>query len=478
MSTFSGLSTALSSLMAQRKALDVAGQNVANANTPGYTRQRAEMQSISATSGTALFSTPARTGNGVGVVDVSRLSDQFLDARLRSQTSQAAYTASVATTYARVESVVTEPSSTGVAAGLQAYWSAWQDVANAPDSAASRTALLGSGGTLATRIGDTYRALETQWDQARTDATALIAETGAAATSIADLNQQIRGVLTAGGSANELMDQRDLLITRLSGLVGATARPQEDGTVTVLVAGNPIVEGDRATAVALSGSAVMADAIAEPGPTPDAVRLSWANGTPLVLTGGSVAGVVASLQPASVGGSLASSVAAVNDLATQIATTVNAVHSGGTTLAAPPNDTGVDFFTVTAGMPPALGLRVAISDPDMVAAANGTAGAWDGSVADAISQLGAGTGSPDAAWRAFVVDVGVATAAASGRARVTESSRATAESLQLAQTSVDIDEELTSMLAYQRAYEGAARVVTAIDQMLDTLINRTGVVGR
>ena len=100
-------------------------------------------------------------------------------------------------------------------------------------------------------------------------------------------------------------------------------------------------------------------------------------------------------------------------------------------------------------------------------------------VADRIAQVANDdAASPDAVWRAFVVDLGVRTRAAEQRAVVGAAARATAEGLQLANASVDLDEETITMLAHQRAYEGAARVLTAIDEMLDVLINRTGVVGR
>lgn len=478
MSSFSGLSTAYSSLVAQRQALEVSAQNVANANTVGYTRQRADLQSLSTASTTALFSTSSGTGNGVSVVGFARLSDQFLDARMRTQTGQAAHTDALATTLSRLETVLTEPSDTGVAATLQEFWDAWQDVSNAPDSTAARTALLGTSRGLVTQIGDTYRSLESQWDQARAEATALVTEVNSAAKGIAELNAQIRSVLASGGSANELMDQRDLLATELAATVGATVRPQTDGTLTVMVAGNPLVQGDKATAVQISGSHAMAGAIAEPAPSADAVALSWADGTPLVLTDGALAGVVTSLQGSSLGGSIAHAVDQVNALAEHVASSVNAVHAAGTTLAAPPSDTGVDFFSFTPGVASALGLTVAITDPDHVAAGNGVGGALDGSVADAISQIGATATGPDATWRAFIVDLGVTSASAKRSAQVAESARATAASLHLSNASVDVDEEMTNMLAYQRAYEGAARVMTAIDEMLDTLINRTGVVGR
>ena len=479
MSTFSGLSTALSSLVAQRQALEVAGQNVANANTVGYTRQRADMQSVDSASVRSMFSTPLGVGSGVNVVGNARLGDEFLDARLRTQTSQAAASGANATTFTRLESVVTEPSDTGLSSSLQEFWAAWEDVSNAPQNPATRTALLGKAIAFTNQVADTYRAFAGQWQQARTEADALVSDVNTAAQSIADLNNQIRGVLVSGGSANELIDKRSELITRLSGLVGASSRPQEDGTVNVMVAGNPLVTGDRAQEVRVDGSYVMAAALQEPPSATDVVRLTWANtGTPLVLDGGSLAGTVTSLSPSSFGGPISRSLDAVNTVATQVATAVNAIHQNGQTLAPSPNDTGVDFFDFTAGSPPALGLKVAFTDPNRVAAAAPASGALDGSIADQIAQVRESGSGPDAAWRAFVVDLGVTSAAATRRAQISETSRSSAENLQRSNASVDVDEEMTNMLAFQRAYQGAARVLTAVDEMLDTLINRTGVVGR
>jgi flagellar hook-associated protein 1 FlgK len=479
MSTFSGMSAALSSLIAQRQALDVAGQNVANANTVGYTRQRADLQSVSSASMPSMFSTPLGAGTGVKSVGIARLGDEFLDARLRTQTSQSAHFASNATALQRVESVVTEPSDTGLASGMQEFWTAWEDVANAPDSAATRTALLGKATTLTHQVADTYRAFEGQWQQARTEATATVSQVNTAAQAIADLNNEIRGVLVSGGSANELIDHRSELVTELSSLAGATSRLKEDGTMDVMIAGNQLVSGDRAQTLQIEGSYVMNAAITDPPVATDVVRLSWAGtGTPLVLQGGSLAGTITSLAPTSLGGSIAKAVDTINKVATDLADRVNAVHSGAQTLAPPPHDTGVNFFAITGGAPASLGLKVAITDPQQVAAADAAKGPLDGSIADQMAQLRDAAGGPDATWRSFVVDLGVTAQAAIRRANVSETSRAVAENLQRSNASVDVDEEMTNMLAYQRAYQGAARVLTAVDEMLDTLINRTGRVGR
>ena len=474
MSSFSGLSTALSSLMAQRQALDVSGQNIANANTRGYTRQRVDMQSIQALTAPTMFSSQIGAGTGVRVIGIERLGDIYLDARLRAETGTASYTAARAAALGQLESTLTEPTDTGLSATLSTFWSSWQDVANAPQDAAARKVVVGNAGNVALQIADGYRAVQTQWGQARTTADTLATEVNTTASSVAHLNEQIRSILVSGGSASELMDQRDQLITSLSGLVGAQARLREDGTVDVMVGGNALVRGDRANAITVQGSHTMGTAIATP-PGGDPVRLVWSStGTSLTLDGGRMSSVLESLAPSADGGLLAGAADAWNAVATSLATTVNAVHQTGVTTTGAP---GGDVFTFAAGMPAALGLTVAVTAADVAAARPG-AGAFDGGIADAISQLSSAAGGPDELWRDFVVDLGVRTLSAERRASVTEASRKTAENLQLSQASVDLDEEAVNMLAYQRAYEGAARVMTAIDEMLDVLINRTGIVGR
>jgi len=471
-SSFSGLSVALSSLIAQRQALDVAGQNIANANTVGYTRQRADMQAVEALSAPTMYSSSLVAGHGVKVTSIERLGDIFLDARLRSETSGAAFHRGQAAALSRLESSMTEPANTGVAAQLAQFWAGWQDVGNSPDDLAARNVLLGDAAALVSRISGGYRDVETQWSQLRTETATLVTEVNTTASAVAHLNEQIRSILVSGGSANELMDQRSLLVTKLSGLVGAEGREREDGTLDVMVAGNALVRGVDAKQIAVAGSQVMTEATVLP-PTDDRVRLVWAANpdVPLAAEGGTLASHVASLAP---GGLLASAATRWNSLAETLRTTVNGAHTAALGL---DGVGGREFFGTGPG-PAATALRVAITDPTHVAAATAGAGALDGTAADGIAQLAGSPTGPDAAWRAFVVDVGVQTRAATQRATVTEKARSTAENLQLSASSVDLDEETVTLLAYQRAYEGAARVMTAIDEMLDVLINRTGVVGR
>lgn len=477
MSSFSGLTTALSSLIAQRQALEVSGQNVANANTKGYTRQRVQMEAVQALAAPTMFSTNTGAGNGVKVIGVERLGDIFLDARLRAETSTASYTAERADVLARLETTLTEPADTGLSQTLAKFWASWQDVANAPQDAASRKVALGNANNLVNQIADGYRAVQTQWSQARITADTLATEVNTTASSVAHLNQQIRAILVSGGSASELMDQRDLLITSLSSLVGAQARIRDDGTVDVVVGGNALVRGDYANTVTVQGSHVMEEATGA-GPK---VTLVWAaNGNDVSLNGGRLAATLEALGSSADGGTLAQAADTWNAIATSLANAVNVVHRDGATIADPDVAAGLDLFSfpnAASGMPAALDLRVALT-ADQLAVALPGAGPFDGTIADRISQLSSAPDGPDALWRDFVVDLGVRTLSAERRATVTEAARKTAETLQLSQASVDLDEEAVNMLAYQRAYEGAARVLTAIDEMLDVLINRTGVVGR
>ena len=472
MSTFSGVSTALSSLIAQRQSLDVAAQNVANANTVGYTRQRATLVPVAGQSVPAMFATSPGVGQGTRTASVDRLGDVFLDAKVRSAGSSAAYLAARADAHATLEKSIGEPAGTGLAGQLSDFWSGWADVANGSDQGAARAVLLERGTAVATRLATLYSDARTQWQQARSTTSALVDRVNTAAESLAGLNEQILAIENSGGTAHELADQRDLLVTELAGLVGATTRVRQNGQVDVLVGGNALVTGKDASRLAVAGAGSFAQATGG-----QAVTVVWADrpDQPAGLEGGRVAGLLSVLAPPDRGGLLTEAAAGYDALATQVAVQVNALHRGAVTPGGAP---GGDFFTVTAGQPPALGLTVALTSGAQIGAGTAGAGAYDGSVATRIAALGASADGPDARWRSAVADLGVRTAGAVSRATVAGTALAAAEQQQLAGASVDLDEETVSMLAFQRAYEGAARVLTAIDEMLDTLINRTGIVGR
>ncbi|WIE73878.1 flagellar hook-associated protein FlgK [Curtobacterium sp. MCJR17_020] len=470
-STFGALATAYSGLAAARAGIDVTGQNIANAGTAGYTRQRVTQNSIPATQTGFMRGTAALAGQGVSVDGIARLASLTLDVGVRVAAGSSAYADARATALSALETGLHEPGKDGLSAKLDAFWSSWSELASHPDDPGAASAVLGAAGTVASALAAGSKAVDAQWSSVRGTAAGQVTQLNDAAKQVADLNGRIRTTLASGGNANELLDQRDQLTEQIATLAGGTTRTNADGTVDVLLGGNPLVQGTDARAVALGGGERLADGAA--------VTLTWTSGTAgaVSLSGGSIGGALAVLAPANgdgTGGALAQAAASYDAVATQLATTVNAVHATGTT---PAGTTGTAFFALAAGVPAAQGLSVVPTDGSGLATRN-AAGQLDDSFADALSRLGTGPGAADTTWATFVAGVGTASRSAATESTLTGLALTNARTQQQSSAGVDLDEENVNLLSYQHAYQGAARVLTAVDEMLDTIINRVGLVGR
>ncbi|ROR33460.1 flagellar hook-associated protein 1 FlgK [Curtobacterium sp. JUb34] len=470
-STFGSLATAYSGLAAARAGIDVTGQNIANAGTAGYTRQRVTQNSVPATQTGFMRGTAALAGQGVSVDGIARLASLTLDVGVRVAAGSSAYADARATALSALETGLHEPGKDGLSAKLDAFWSSWSELASHPDDPGAASAVLGAAGTVAAALDSGSKAVDAQWSSVRGTVAGQVTQLNDAAKQVADLNGRIRTALASGGTANELLDQRDQLTEQIATLAGGTTRTNADGTVDVLLGGNPLVQGTDARAVALGGGERLADGAA--------VTLTWTSGSAgaVSLSGGSIGGALAVLAPANgngTGGALAQAAASYDAVATQLATTVNAVHATGTT---PAGTTGTAFFALAAGVPAAQGLSVIPTDGSGLATRN-AAGQLDDSFADALSRLGTGPGAADTTWATFVAGVGTASRSAATESTLTGLALTNARTQQQSSAGVDLDEENVNLLSYQHAYQGAARVLTAVDEMLDTIINRVGLVGR
>lgn len=474
MSTFSGLNTAYTALVAARQGLDVVGQNIANASTDGYTRQRVNTSAIGSVAQIGPLTTRFSVGQGVSVDGISRLGNTFLDARARTASASSGYWDVRSSAMATLEGTLQEPGTNGISASLQKFWAAWSDMGNNTGKPAPAAVLIAQANALAAQVATGYQQVDAQWSSQRQEAEGNVTALNDAGKQIADLNARIRTTVASGAPANEMIDQRNVLTATVAKLAGGVVRESPDGTVEVLIGGNALVSGTIFNAVKLAGSYQMAGAGANP------VQLEWASrpGSPVALDGGSIAGGLAVLAPANgtgTGGALAEAAASYNAFATKLAGQVNAVHSTG---AIADGTTGHDFFALDGALPAALGLSVVPTDVTGIATGAVGAGGFDGSIAEKISQIGAAPGSPDLAWSSIVSGIGAAAKSANQQSAVADLTTTSAVGAQLSNSSVDLDEENMNMLTYQRAYQGAARVMTAVDELLDTLINHTGLVGR
>lgn len=468
MSSFSGLRLAESALSAARAGMTVTGQNIANQTTTGYTRQRVDQAPLSGVGQTGLWKSGLGIGGGVSVTGVARLGDAVLDARVRDALSTSGFWSARATAAARAESTMAEPTADGLAANLDRFWAGWSDLANTPEPAAAQVVLTNAQ-VLVGQIAAGYQAVAGQWGDLRGQVDRDIADVNAVAGQVATLNGQIRDALHAGRNANELIDQRNVLAQQLSSAIGATGVVESDGTLTLRVDGNALVSGDRSRSLQVSGPREISDA--------GRIVVSWADrpDVPVAVGGGVIGGTISALAPAADGGTLAGVAAAYNDTAAALAAAVNDVHRTGVTAG---GAAGGDFFALDTTGPAALGLSVVPTGLDQLALAAPGAGAKDTTIADRISALGASATGPSKTWATFVTGFAVAVAGDLQRADIADMGAVAAVTAQQSNASVDGDEETINLLTYQTAYQAAARVLTAMDEALDLLINRTGLVGR
>ena len=336
-SSFAGLSTALSGLYTARRGLEMAGQNVANANTEGYTRQRLSLESIGAPATPAMYSTYDGTGGGVGVNAVERLRDSFMESRGHTEHGRSSFLQTKSAALAQVEDILAEPGDSGLQSQLSDFWSAWHDLSNSPGDGAARSQLLQRAGTLVDSMHQTDASFDTQWRGAHVQLKALVSEVNTAAGALAELNVAITRDTQAGIPANELADQRDKLIMKLADQIGATVKPGKDGTVDVYVGGTALVRGATVQKLQVTGADSLEKVMDVPPPK---AVVSWvADGYPAAVELGEAAGHLETLNTI-----LPTYAGKLDGFAADLAGAVNAVHTGGYG-----NDgvTGRDFFAGT-----------------------------------------------------------------------------------------------------------------------------------
>jgi len=488
MSTFSGINAAQSALQAARAGIDVAGQNMNNLTTEGYTRQRVTLASVAPTGRIGMLASPTfSAGQGVAVTGIARLANEMLDQKVRNTAASAGFSYVRASTLSGLEKSLNEPSTTGISAQLTDFWSSWQTLSNSPNSDAAAAVVIEEGTALAAQIKQGYTAVSSQWDSVRGNASLQTDELNAAAAQVAELNGMIRSALASGTPTNAMLDQRSMLTSSIATLAGGTVTQNTDGTVDVLLGGNMLVSGTTANAVTLAGPRSIDGSGA--GTNPDgtggatAVQLEWASrpGAAIALDGGELGGAVSMLAPidptgtgaSGTGGALALAADSYNAMATALTKKVNEGLAKGQTASG-----ATDFFKLPTSGAAALGLTIIPTKASEIASRAIGGGALDGSIADAISLIGKQADSPDALWSSTVTSIGSTTKTELKLSVLADLAATSASTNQLANSSVDLDEENVNLLMSQQAYNAAARVLTTMDEMLDTLINRTGLVGR
>jgi flagellar hook-associated protein 1 FlgK len=456
---YSGLQTALSGLEAAQAAIDTTGQNIANANTPGYSRQSVNLterdpltiQSLSNVTGAG-----SQLGLGVDITSIGRVRDQFLDVQYRGQNTQTSGDNTSSTLLGQVQAALNEPSSSGLSGALSQFWSSFNALASAPTNQGALQAVLGAGQTVATGLNTLGNELTTLQSQVTSQYNSLTdpnsGPIASDANQIAALNTQIAQAQVNGLNPNTLLDQRDQLIDDLSQYSNVNVTTQSNGMVNVsfgnaakaaaggVTDATPLVNGGT---VNLSNSA-----------GPPAGNLSDAN---LSGSGGTVGALLGLYDSTTGQGKIANYLTNLNSVTNTLVSSVNGAIAGADSAGAtaPPLFTGTTATTIAVN--PALSTATA---PYTMAEAQ-AAGALRGQ-------------SADQAYNALVTQIG-------SDVQSTQSAQQTAQSLLSAISNqrqsvsgVSLDEEMTNLITYQQAYQASARVMNAINETLNTLINQVG----
>jgi flagellar hook-associated protein 1 len=452
--SYSGLQTALSGLEAAQAAIDTAGQNIANANTPGYSRQRViltENNPLTIPALSSITGQGAQVGLGVDITTITRVRDQFLDSQYRAQNTTTSGNNTSSTLLGQVQAALNEPSSSGLSSALNQFWTAWSGLQNNPNDQGAMQAVLGAGGTVAQGLNTLSGSLTTLESQVTGQYNTLTDPTSGPvasdANAIAALNVQISQAQTSGLDANTLLDQRDQLIDDLSQYSNVYVSQQSNGMVNVSFgnAAKAAAGGTADTTPLVSGASVNL-----------AANVTDANLSGAAGTLGSLLG----LYDATTGtGKIAGYLTTLDGVANQLVSSVNSAISGadaaGTT--APP------FFATTGTTAATIAVNPSVtsSSPPYTAAE-----------ASAVAKLSGK--AADQSYNAFVTQIG-------GDVHASQSAQQTAQSLLSAISNqrqsisgVSLNEEMTNLIQYQQAYQASARVMNAIDAILNTLINQVG----
>ncbi len=408
-------------------------------------------------------------GTGMDVTSIQRVRDAFLDVQLRAQTMLQGSAQAKQDGLGQVEGVLNEPSDNGLSSLLGQYWAAWQNVSNSPEDTATRQALVEAAKSLAHGFNTLSSQLSTLQSQTAQDAQLTVGELNSDATDLQSLNVSIFDATAGGNTPNDLMDQRDAVLDKLSQLGNVSVTDNGDGTIKVLFDGVTLVDGKTQRTISESGGTISNDA-----PTPETATVGATNGK---------LGALIALRDTTIPSYLSQ----LDTIASTLITQTNALQAGGVDANGVTQTGGVGLDGSTGklffGGMGASDIGVVVT-AQQIAAASAANAPGDNTNALRIATMSTDTtlaplngASIDGAYSTLVTTIGSDSADAT---RAVTNANVLVNSLTNRRESVSgvsLDEEMTNLIRYQQGYSAAARALTSLDDAIELLITRTGRVG-
>jgi flagellar hook-associated protein 1 FlgK len=461
----SGINIALQAVLAHSQALEIIEHNVANASTPGYRRQSALMSAVvpSQFMGYEHGLGAGQRGGGVNVEKIQRFNLSFFDTRFRSVSAETGSWEAQSEVLSQLEPMLAETTEDGLLPKLDQFWSGWEKLSTDPTNTSLRALLLDDASSLAMALN----RRSTQVQQMRADQNSSVGgqvnEINTLAGEVAILNAEISRVLSVGEQPNDLMDKRDVALDHLAKLTGAASFNQKNGEVSVSVGGHVLVVGHDAfqlqTQTSASDSSV--------------VDVVWSDGQKLIPPSGTLKGTLEVRDTV-----MSNQLTGLNTFAAGLIAQVNGIHRTGFGLN---NATNLDFFTGTNAGDIAVNNAV---DNASLATASAANQAGNSAIALQIAALKifkgmkAGTATLNEFYNSHITDLAIATQRAADNSYQHGLVETALGDQRESAVGVNLDEEAAGMAKAQKAYQAAARVMNAYDELLDLVINRMGLVGR
>jgi flagellar hook-associated protein 1 FlgK len=451
------LATALSGLNAAQGAIDATTNNVANANTPGYSRQEPVLVSSD-----PVVLTPLTYGTGVTLQSIQSVRDPILLSQIQQETQTSGQLNSLVSALQQLQSNFTGTTG-GIGAAISNFFDSVNQLSTNPTDLSLRQGLITAADNLATTFNSAATALTQQQGSLDLSVVQNVSQINQLTQQIAQLNGRISDLQNVGENAGSFIDQRQQAINQLSNLVDVSVIPS-DNTLTLTTAnGAPLVTGQQSFQLTTQTNSAGLHEVYSQG-----------KNITSFLTSGELGGTVQARDQ-----QIPAIQNQLDTLAAGLANSVNTVQAGGFDLN---GNAGTNLFT-----PPPAGatgaaasLSVAITNPALIAASSdGTAGSNGNAEAlYALSNQGIiGGQNPSDYYSGIVFNVGNATANASAEQ--------SASSLVLQQlndqnstiSGVSLNEEAANMVQYQQAFDASAQVITTINDMLYTVVNMSTLTG-
>ncbi|MEP6494634.1 MAG: flagellar hook-associated protein FlgK [bacterium] len=470
MSIGSILNMARTAMAAQQTAVQVASQNISNATTAGYSRQRVDL----ATTQPTVFPYGS-VGTGVGIQSITRSRDALLDTAYRQNSAGAAGADTTNTALSQIQSIFGEPSDSGLSASIDAFWSSWSDLASDPTNSAAKSVVVQTGNNVAVTL-NRFGSQLSQLDQDnREGMNAEVGQVNDLSKHIAEFNRQIVSAESGGQPAYDLRDARDRLVDQMSTLVGGQVIEHTNGSIAIYSGGRMLVDDTTVKQLQLNNG--QPPSVSYAGSVNPLDGIAGSLGARITVSKTTIPDVMARL----------------DSLASGLVQTVNGIHSAGTVFTGNPPVASAagNFFDVTvpppAGGDPlqtARGIRLAptLTAATVAASGAGATGPGNNTVALSLAALSDQvvtftSGAATVATTSFsgFYSQAVGEVASSAQQAQDESSiqgtlASNALNRRESVSGVSTDEELLSIIDHQHAYQAAARLVSVVDEMTQVLV--------